>query len=52
MRLHSFAFFIMSPFNLNYTGFERDFPLMYLVGTVTGIAIFGALYGNLLHNKM
>ena len=52
IRLHNFAFFMLSPFGLTYTGLRKQFTLYYLVGAAIGIMIFGSLQGNLLVNKM
>jgi hypothetical protein len=52
IRLHNFAFFLISPFNYTYTGLRKEFPFYYLIGAGIGIMLFGSLQGNLLVNKM
>ena len=52
IRLHNFAFFLLSPFGFTYTMLKKDFYMYYLIGAALGIMVFGSLQGNVLANKL
>ncbi len=52
MKMHNFAYFVMTEFYYNYHTFQQDFPTEYIIGAMIGIMFFGCIHGNLLGNKM
>lgn len=52
VRLHSFIFFVTSPFLENYAFYQKRQGLQYNLGALVGILLVGALLGNLLANRV